>query len=1018
MAEVIEGDFGGFGTLSADEVESVCAALHPRVVKLNMRVCGLDDSDAASLAASLKECTALDYLSISSNPNITSAGRLALTKFFLPAAHRLSDLKDSRVTTACLLTLLPSFKADAEATRARLDRMYDHGSQPSLIALFNGRSQQRTLNLPLSLIPKRVYERGAEDISAYFAALCQGGEDSTPRLVVSLIGSGNAGKTSIVQSLNDPSHLGRPTKPGPERATRGIAKTSLLIDSPNAPAVTVLDFGGQETYEQTHVLFHPNAGLALIVVDLAAHKVGEAESASRVLFYYEKLASLASSARILLVGTKADVPASADVVSRCQDVLKLVKKAEADAVLAINEELKSLPAPKPRQEDEEPSPAERRRAELTRLLESRPILVRDEVVPASCVEGEEAQGISTIADIIVQEAGAFGQRLPRPYVKLLDGLVAKRETSKTVPMIAMEETESLWRTASEDLSETADDSFALQAALQALSDTSEILWFPRTPSRVFIDPGFLVDAIKQVICHDLVDNAEGGKGTLEQTLLNDREPQEVIEKAKENLSERGLLWLAHLAKFDLWKDIAARDKESLPVMLALLESFGVANATQDEASKQPALYLPFALDSTSTVPELDLAKPQAVRLWTMDVFVPGALLSTLAVKFYSMSFGRNPGYLRGRNTFVVRSVSSVNADALLEVRVTLEWDARSPSPVPPARLFLKVTGPDPAEAFRYLAPYCKLVEDVLAGYPNMCGLGRWAVDPTDLASKFVLSTVQGLHSKGDKSIMNKAKTKPIPIEKLLGPKAVENVTAGTSQTKVKRAFFASHEWGEKREIHERVKLIVKALEGKGLKGWLDEEELKEDVDGGMSLGIDTSDVVLVFVTKGYRDKLLPDGRQMDNCRREFRYACFMKDGIKGVIPVVLDKDLCSHTQWKGELGLNLVGAMHVELTAERGKPEYEAQLDILAQRIIEARKGLGLVGGGATAAEADEATAAEASEATAAEASEATAAEAGEGISSQDPLPPPVAETRRPSGFLGGVRGLFFRRGSSAAVKR
>ena len=273
----------------------------------------IGDSGAASLAASLKGCIALEALDISSNPSITSAGRLALTKLFFTSSAPLKFLSGFASDDDLFASPLPSFKADAEATRARLDRMGGDWFQPSLIALFNGWSQQRTLNLPLSLIPKLVYKRGAEDISAYFAALCQGGEDSTPRLVVSLIGSGNAGKTSIVQSLNDPLRLGRPTKAGPERATPGIAKTSLLIDSPNAPAVTVLDFGGQETYEQTHVLFHPNAGLALIVVDLATHNVGEAESAWRVLFYYEELASLASSARILLVGTKADVPASADV---------------------------------------------------------------------------------------------------------------------------------------------------------------------------------------------------------------------------------------------------------------------------------------------------------------------------------------------------------------------------------------------------------------------------------------------------------------------------------------------------------------------------------------------------------------------------------------------------------------------------------------------------------------------------------------------------------------------------------
>ena len=145
--------------------------------------------------------------------------------------------------------------------------------------------------------------------------------------------------------------------------------------------------------------------------------------------------------------------------------------------------------------------------------------------------------------------------------------------------------------------------------------------------------------------------------------------------------------------------------------------------------------------------------------------------------------------------------------------------------------------------------------------------------------------------------------------------------------------------GENKVVHERVKHIVKALEGKGLKGWLDEEELKEDVDGGMSLGIDASDVVLVFVTKGYCEKV-SGLRQMDNCKREFRYACLMKDGITGVIPVVLDKELCSHAQW-GDVAFSLGGVMHVELTAAFGSPEFSDQLNVLAKTIAERRKRLG-----------------------------------------------------------------------------
>ena len=132
--------------------------------------------------------------------------------------------------------------------------------------------------------------------------------------------------------------------------------------------------------------------------------------------------------------------------------------------------------------------------------------------------------------------------------------------------------------------------------------------------------------------------------------------------------------------------------------------------------------------------------------------------------------------------------------------------------------------------------------------------------------------------------------------------------------------------------------------------------------------------------------------------------CVLDEGR--VIPVVLDKELCSHAQWS-DVAFSLGGVMHVELTATFGSPEFSDQLNMLAQTIAERRKGLGSI-----ASEAGEAGALQD------RLPPSVAAGNARRPSHTDKAPPPVAGTRRPSRFLGGVRGLFFPRRSSAAVKR
>ena len=87
------------------------------------------------------------------------------------------------------------------------------------------------------------------------------------------------------------------------------------------------------------------------------------------------------------------------------------------------------------------------------------------------------------------------------------------------------------------------------------------------------------------------------------------------------------------------------------------------------------------------------------------------------------------------------------------------------------------------------------------------------------------------------------------------------------------AFF-THDWGkdaEGRDNHARVIRVCEALrERAGLSIWLDEDEMRGDVNQQMTDGIDDSACVVAFVTKRYIEKAGgkgPNGMN-DNCKFE------------------------------------------------------------------------------------------------------------------------------------------------------
>ena len=136
--------------------------------------------------------------------------------------------------------------------------------------------------------------------------------------------------------------------------------------------------------------------------------------------------------------------------------------------------------------------------------------------------------------------------------------------------------------------------------------------------------------------------------------------------------------------------------------------------------------------------------------------------------------------------------------------------------------------------------------------------------------------------------------------------------------------FASHDWGVEAHNHKRVAVVVDALKKKGVDVWFDETHMKGNILDAMCKGINTSDVVLVFVTDRYIRKV-ETGNDNDNVRREFMYA---KDYPDKMIAIRFDDSLPS--KWSGPVGMVLGSRLYVDLSRD-GPPNVEPLLQAIRQ---------------------------------------------------------------------------------------
>ena len=115
-----------------------------------------------------------------------------------------------------------------------------------------------------------------------------------------------------------------------------------------------------------------------------------------------------------------------------------------------------------------------------------------------------------------------------------------------------------------------------------------------------------------------------------------------------------------------------------------------------------------------------------------------------------------------------------------------------------------------------------------------------------------------------------------------------------------KQLFFSHTWQNDklgRDNHKRVYDLAKKLEKCGWTIWIDEDDMKGNIDAAMADGIDNAEAIIVCLTENYCIKVnetAKDPRRRDNCLKEWTYANVRN---KLMIPVIMEPCLSSITNW-------------------------------------------------------------------------------------------------------------------------
>lgn len=150
--------------------------------------------------------------------------------------------------------------------------------------------------------------------------------------------------------------------------------------------------------------------------------------------------------------------------------------------------------------------------------------------------------------------------------------------------------------------------------------------------------------------------------------------------------------------------------------------------------------------------------------------------------------------------------------------------------------------------------------------------------------------------------------------------------------------FLSHCW--KNGCHEFAIALSSELARRHWDVWLDENEMRGNINACMASGIENSKVVAVLVTKEYADKVSIAALEetSDNCMRELVYAFKLQ---KVILPIILDKSMLETTSWPtGAFSFLMSDILFIDASHRNERSACDSIESALRQRGIHPKRDL------------------------------------------------------------------------------
>eukprot|EP00002_Diphylleia_rotans_P029608 TRINITY_DN6036_c0_g1_i2.p1 TRINITY_DN6036_c0_g1~~TRINITY_DN6036_c0_g1_i2.p1 ORF type:complete len:996 (-),score=198.86 TRINITY_DN6036_c0_g1_i2:517-3504(-) len=258
--------------------------------------------------------TRLTHLGLASNelsfisPQISHIQNLVELDLF---ANRLTSLPPTIANLTCL---------------TRLDLRFNRlGTLPNSMGDLTSLRELCIEMNPLQYPPLNVFRRGIASV-LHFLRAAQNGTKLWTHGRVLLLGEHNAGKSTLCKSLLAQGRKFSSTCDANTPATLGLdaAMGTVPVDVDGSFVhLSLWDFGGQHEFQFTHPFFLSAGALFLLVWDLT---VPCAES--RLVDWIAIVYAIAPRARVLVVGTKMDLPSSVDALVRDAVLKDIIRATE------------------------------------------------------------------------------------------------------------------------------------------------------------------------------------------------------------------------------------------------------------------------------------------------------------------------------------------------------------------------------------------------------------------------------------------------------------------------------------------------------------------------------------------------------------------------------------------------------------------------------------------------------------------------------------------------------------------